>query len=63
MKENGQYEMAIKLEEIQGLKIEKFLHEKQIVGLVKDINKLQEMFNVMEIENTFLRYLVERHTY
>lgn len=56
MKENGQYELAIKLDEIQGLKIEKFLHEKQIVGLVKDINKLQEMFNVIEIENASLRY-------
>lgn len=27
MKEYGQYDMAIKLEEIQGLKIEKFLNE------------------------------------
>ncbi|CAG9760704.1 unnamed protein product [Ceutorhynchus assimilis] len=57
IKENdgGQIEALVNLEQIQTLKIEKFLHEKQIVGLVKDINKLQEMCNIFEIENASLR--------
>lgn len=57
MKDNGQVEIVNNLEQIQNLKIEKLLHEKQIVGLVKDINKLQEMCNIFEIENVSLRYV------
>ncbi|XP_066247747.1 centrosomal protein of 290 kDa [Euwallacea similis] len=55
MKDSGQLETVINIDEIQSLKIEKLLHEKQIVSLVKDINKLQEMFNLLEIENKSLR--------
>lgn len=60
MKDNGQVEIVNNLEQIQNLKIEKLLHEKQIVGLVKDINKLQEMCNIFEIENVSLRYVCYR---
>lgn len=60
MKDNGQAEIVNNLEQIQNLKIEKLLHEKQIVGLVKDINKLQEMCNIFEIENVSLRYVCFR---
>lgn len=55
MKENGHRELVSQLDDIQALKIQKMLNEKQIVGLVKDINKIQEMFNILQIENTNLR--------
>ncbi|KAL1494591.1 hypothetical protein ABEB36_010164 [Hypothenemus hampei] len=55
MKENGQSELVKHFDELQSLKIEKLLHEKQIIGLVKDVNKVQEMFNSLDIENASLR--------
>ncbi|XP_048522756.1 centrosomal protein of 290 kDa [Dendroctonus ponderosae] len=55
MTENGQCELVTQLEDIEALKVEKMLHEKQIVGLVRDINKIQEMLNILQIENTDLR--------
>ena len=55
LKEDGQIDLAEKLEELQSQKMQILLQEKQIVGLIKDINKMQEMCNIFEIENTSLR--------
>ncbi|XP_050302755.1 centrosomal protein of 290 kDa isoform X2 [Anthonomus grandis grandis] len=55
LKQNEKGDLTAYIDEIQSLKIERLLNEKQLVSLIKDINKIQEYCNNYRMENTVLR--------
>ena len=56
LKEKGQTELSDVFEEVQQLKGQNRVHEKQIMNLVKASNKLQDSCDLYEKENEALRY-------
>ncbi|CAH1173755.1 unnamed protein product [Phaedon cochleariae] len=55
LQENGQVDLVVNLREIQELKADNRMKEKQIMGLVKTSNKIQENCDCFEKENDILR--------
>ncbi|XP_018571875.1 centrosomal protein of 290 kDa [Anoplophora glabripennis] len=55
MHENGQVDLVVQVKELQDLKTENRIKEKQIMNLVKTSNKLQENCDLYEKENEVLR--------
>lgn len=55
MQENGQVDLVVQIKELQDLKTDNRIKEKQIINLVKTSNKLQEMSDLFEKENEVLR--------
>lgn len=55
MKDNGQVDLAVNLQEIDNLKSTNRHQEKKIISLVKESNKLQDCCEILEKENLILR--------
>lgn len=55
MNENGQVDLVVQIEELQDLRMDNRIKEKQIINLVKTSNKLQESCDFFEKENKVLR--------
>lgn len=55
MKENGDTDLVVSIQELHGLKASNRLQEKQIMVLVKASNKLQDSCEFLEKENIMLR--------
>ncbi|KAJ8968110.1 hypothetical protein NQ314_002465 [Rhamnusium bicolor] len=55
LRENGQIDLVVKIEELQELKSDNRIKEKQIINLVRTSNKLQDNCDLLEKENMFLR--------
>lgn len=55
MQANGQVDLVVEVKELQDLKAENRMKEKQIMNLVKTSNKLQESCDLFEKENEVLR--------
>lgn len=61
MKDNGQIDLSNVIQKIHELKGENRMKEKQIITLVRDTNKLQDVNEFLERENFVLRYVLHKN--
>lgn len=62
LKESGQTELSNQIQKIHELIGENRMKEKQIISLVKDTNKLQDVNEYLEKENCILRYILKQNS-
>lgn len=61
LNESGQSELSNQIQKNHELKGENRMKEKQIISLVKDTNKLQDVNDYLEKENFILRYILKQN--